>query len=170
MDMTNWTEAQREDPVLSTVLHWLEAQKKTDLKTFLGQHASSMESWLVLRNHQNFMIHQRALYLHSMPKGENEDLLLLVVQRHIRSLLCMGVIKMQDIRAMTVPCPYYRNALGGQGWQVRCGNPSGPVHAVYSMRAACPWPPYTLSWPLLPWISTHLFYQHRDHFGAEPVT
>ena len=58
MHMTDWAEAQREDPVLSTVL---EAQKKTDLKTLLGEHASSEESWLVLRNHQNFMIHQKAL-------------------------------------------------------------------------------------------------------------
>ena len=29
--VTNWAEAQREDPVLSTVLDWLEFQKKIDL-------------------------------------------------------------------------------------------------------------------------------------------
>ena len=34
MHVTDWTGAQREDPVLSTVLDWLEAQKKTDLKMF----------------------------------------------------------------------------------------------------------------------------------------
>ena len=34
---------------------------------------------MVWRNHQNFMVLQGALYLHSMPKGENEDLLLFVV-------------------------------------------------------------------------------------------
>ena len=33
MHVTDWAEAQREDPVLSAVLDWLEAQKKTDLKT-----------------------------------------------------------------------------------------------------------------------------------------
>ena len=43
MLMTNWVEAQGEDPVLSTVLDWLEAQKKTDLKTLLGEHTSSKE-------------------------------------------------------------------------------------------------------------------------------
>ena len=32
-------------------------------------------------NTQNFMIHQKALYLHSMPKGKNEDLLLFVVPK-----------------------------------------------------------------------------------------
>ena len=43
MHMTDWAEAQREDPILSTVLDWMEAQKKTDLKTLLGEHASSEE-------------------------------------------------------------------------------------------------------------------------------
>ena len=43
MHVTDWAEAQREDPVLSTVLDWLEAQKKTNLKTLLGEHASSEE-------------------------------------------------------------------------------------------------------------------------------
>ena len=43
MHMTDWAEAQREDPVLGTVLDWLEAQRKTDLKTLLGEHASSKE-------------------------------------------------------------------------------------------------------------------------------
>ena len=33
MHITYWAEAQREDPVLGAVLDWLEAQKKTDLKT-----------------------------------------------------------------------------------------------------------------------------------------
>ena len=79
--VTDWAEAQREDSVLSTVLDWLEAQKKTDLKTLLGEHASSEEGQLILQNHQNFMIHQKALYLCSMPKGENEDLLLFVVPK-----------------------------------------------------------------------------------------
>ena len=57
MHMINQAEAQREDPVLSTVLDWLEAQKMTDLKTLLGEHASGKECQLVWRNHQNFTIH-----------------------------------------------------------------------------------------------------------------
>ena len=79
MNVTDWAEAQREDSVLSTVSDWLEAQKKTDLKTLLGQHASREEGQLILWNHQNFTTHQKATYLHSMPKGKNEDLLLFVV-------------------------------------------------------------------------------------------
>ena len=70
MHVTDWTEAQREDPMLSTVLDWLKAQKKTDLKALLAEHASSEEGWLILWNQQNFMIHQGALYLCSIPKSE----------------------------------------------------------------------------------------------------
>ena len=81
MHVTDWAEAQREDPVLSIMLDWLEVQRKTDLKTLLGEHASSKEGQLVLRNCQNFRIHQKALYLHSMSKVKNEDLLLFVVPK-----------------------------------------------------------------------------------------
>ena len=79
MHVTDWAKTQREDPVLNAVLNWLEAHKKTNLKTLLGEHASSEEGQLVWRNHQNFMIHQKAPYLCSVPKGKNEDLLLFVV-------------------------------------------------------------------------------------------
>ena len=81
MHVTDLAEAQREDLVLTMVLAWLEAKKKTDLKTLLGEHASSEEGQLILQNHQNFMIHQKALYLCSMPKGESEDPLLFIVPR-----------------------------------------------------------------------------------------
>ena len=79
MHVTNWAAAQGEDPVLDAVLHWLEAKKKIDLRTLLGEHASSEESQMVWRNHQNFMILQDALCLCSTPKAENEDLLLFIV-------------------------------------------------------------------------------------------
>ena len=79
MQMTDWTAAQREDPVLNAVLNWLEAQKKTDLRTLLGEHAFSKEGQMVWQNHENFMTLQNTLYLCSMSKGENEDLLLFVV-------------------------------------------------------------------------------------------
>ena len=81
MHVTDWAESQRNNLVLSLVFDWLEAQKKTDLKTLLGQHASSEEGWLILWNHQNFTIHQKALYLCLMPKSENEDLLLFIVPK-----------------------------------------------------------------------------------------
>ena len=88
MHVTDWAEAEREDPVLSAVLDWLKAQKQTNLKMLLVEHASSKEGKLVLQNQQNFMIHQGALYLCSMPKGETEDLLLFVVPKahHVDTL------------------------------------------------------------------------------------
>ena len=79
MHVTNWATAQREEPELDAVLHWLEAKKKTDLRTLLREYASSEKGQIVWRNHQNFMVLQDALYLHSMPKGGNEDLLLFMV-------------------------------------------------------------------------------------------
>ena len=51
MHVTNWATAQREDPELDAVLHWLEAKKKIDLRTLLGEHAPSEEGWIVWRNH-----------------------------------------------------------------------------------------------------------------------
>ena len=63
------------------VLNWLEANKKTELKTLLAEHASSEEGQLILQNQQNFMICQKALYLCLMPTGKNEDLLLFIVPK-----------------------------------------------------------------------------------------
>ena len=81
MYMTDWAKTQREDPLQNAVSDWLEAQKKMDLKTFLGGHASSVDGQLVWRNCQNFVIHQKALYLCMTPKGGSEDLILFVVPR-----------------------------------------------------------------------------------------
>ena len=36
MHVTNWATAQREDPKLDAVLHWLVTKKKTDVRTLLG--------------------------------------------------------------------------------------------------------------------------------------
>ena len=71
----------KKDPELDAVLHWLEAKKKTDLRTLLREYPSSEKGWIMWRNYQNFMVLQDALYLHSMPKGENEDLLLFMVPK-----------------------------------------------------------------------------------------
>ena len=88
MHVTNWATGQREDPELDAVLHWLEAKKKINLRTLLGEHASSEEGWILWRNCQNFMVLQDALYLCSMPKGENEDLLLFLVPKaHLTATL-----------------------------------------------------------------------------------
>ena len=43
MHVPNWATAQREDPELDAVMHWLEAKKKLDLKMLLGEHAFNEE-------------------------------------------------------------------------------------------------------------------------------
>ena len=57
MHVTDRAEAQKEDLMLSIVLDWLKAQKKTDLKALLAEHTSSEGGWLILRNCQNYTIH-----------------------------------------------------------------------------------------------------------------
>ena len=79
--MIDWVAAQKEDPELHAVLQWLESKKKTDLRTLPREHALSEKGQMVWSNHQNFTILQGTLYLHSTPKGENEDLLLFVVPK-----------------------------------------------------------------------------------------
>ena len=54
MHVTNWATAQKEDPERNAVLQWLESKKKADLRTLLGEHASSEEGWMVWRNCQIF--------------------------------------------------------------------------------------------------------------------
>ena len=81
MHATDYAKAQKEDPMLSTVLDWLKTQKKTDLKVLLAEHTSSEEGNLILHNRQNFSIHQGSLYLCSTPKSETKDLLVFVVPK-----------------------------------------------------------------------------------------
>ena len=118
MHVTNWAAAQREDPELDAVLHWLEAKKKTDLKTLLREHASSEKGQIVWRNCENFTVLQDALYLHSTPKGENEDLLLVVVPRAHQTVALNGCHQ-DHIKAVSVHYHYYKNISGGLEWPNR---------------------------------------------------
>ena len=81
MHVTNWAMAQKEDPELNAVLQWLESRKKADLRTLPWECIMSEQGQMVWRNHQNFTFLRDTLYLHSTPKGENEDLLLFVVPK-----------------------------------------------------------------------------------------
>ena len=95
--------------MLSAVLNWLKAQKKTDLKALLAEHASSEEGRLILQNQQNFMIHQGALYLLSVPKVETKDFLLFIVPR-AQHVITLNVCH----RDVMVPCLCYGSIYGGQ--------------------------------------------------------
>ena len=171
MHVTDWAKAQREDPVLNAVLNWLEAQKKTDLKTLLGEHASSEEGQLVWQNHQNFTTLQNTLYLCSMPKGENEDLLLFVVLKaHWVTTLneCHHDAGHQGCNctlSLLQEC-FWWPGMANQMWQTiractHCLQYEGcfpkahfhPIMGTASSRSPACW-----------------LYQHQDHIGAKPVT
>ena len=115
--VTNWDKAQREDLTLSRVLNWLKAQKQTNLKMLLAEHAYNKEGKLILWNRQNFLIHQEeTLYLHLMPKGKTEDLWLFMVPRAHHVATWMGVTEMQAIKSVTIPCSCCRKISGGWDW------------------------------------------------------
>ena len=151
--VTDWTEAQREDPTLSAVLDWLKAQKKTDLKALLTEHTSSGESQLILWNWQNFTIHQGVLYLHSMSKGETKDLLLFVVPKAHCFDTLNGCHRDAGHQGVTIPCPCYGNTSGGQEWLIRCNNPSSPMCIACNIRVIYQKHLYAWLWPLLLWTS-----------------
>ena len=68
MQVTDWAAAQKEDPELNAVLHWLETKKKADLKTLLGECIMSQDGLMVWRNHQNFTSLQGTLYFTLHPQ------------------------------------------------------------------------------------------------------
>ena len=76
--------------------------------------------------------------------------------------------EMQDTKAMTVPCPYYKNAFGGQEWSTRWDNLLGPAHAVSNMRVVSLRPLYAPLWLLLPWISCMLTSQALRLCWSQP--
>ena len=169
MHMTDWVAAQREDPVLNAMLNWLETLKKTDLRTLLGEHAFSKKGQEVWQNGQNFMTLQNALYLSSMSKGENEDVLLFMVLR-----------------------AHWVTTLNGCHWDAGY---QGQHHTLYLLQECFWWPgmadqvrqsisactcclqyeggfPKAPLCPIVattPWISCMLIYKHWDHVGAKPV-
>ena len=63
MHVTDWVAAQNEDPILSAVLDWLKAQKKTDLKALLAENTSSEGGWLILWELTEFHNSSRSLIL-----------------------------------------------------------------------------------------------------------
>ena len=114
MHVTDWAAALKEDPKLDTVLQWLESRKKTDLRTLLGECVSNEEGRTIWRNHQIPLPSEVPFTYAPAQKGRMRICYSLWCPRHIRLLPQMGAIGMQDIKAMTTPSPYYKNAFGGQ--------------------------------------------------------
>ena len=119
MHVTNWAAAQKEDPELNAVLHWLETRKKADLKTLLGECIMSKDGQMVWRNCQNFTSLQGTLYLCSTPKGEDEDLLLFIVPRAHWIATLNGCHQDAGHQGHDIPFPCYKNISGGQEWSTK---------------------------------------------------
>ena len=170
MHVTNWAAAQRQDPVLDVVLNWLEAQKKTDLRTLL-------ENMLLVRRAKWCGRIVRISWLSRMPsidapcpKGRIRIYCSLWSQKHTRSPLWMGVIEMQDTKAVTVPCPYYKNPFGGQEWPTRWDNQLG-LHTLPPVWGWLPKGPFTPHCGYCsPGSPACWFHKHWDHVGAKSVT
>ena len=144
MHVTNWATAQREDPELDAVLHWLEAKKKTNLRTLLREHASSEEGQLVWRNHQNFMVLQDALYLCSMPKGENEDLLLFMVPKVHQTAALNGCHQDAGHQGHDHTLSLLQEHFWWLGMAKQMRQVIRPAHTAFSMRVASLKPLYAL--------------------------
>ena len=119
MHVTDWAAAQKEDTELDAVWQWLEAKKKTDLRTLLGEHISSKEGQIIWRNCQNFMVLQSTIYLHSTPKGENEDLFLFMVPKTHRTAALNGCHRDAGHQGHDHTLSCYKNVSGGQEWPNR---------------------------------------------------
>ena len=133
----HWLTAQKEDPKLEAVLQWLESEKKTDLRTLLWEYASSEEGKMVWRNHQNFTTLQDTLYLCSMPKEENEDLLLFVVLK-MHQTAALNECH-QDTRHQGHNCTLsLLHISGSPEWPDRWDKLFGPANAASSMKVAPP--------------------------------
>ena len=62
---------------------------------------------------------QNVLYLLITPKGKNEDLLLFMVPKVHQTAALNRCHRDKDTKAMTIPCPYYKNCFGGLEWSNR---------------------------------------------------
>ena len=69
MHVTDWAEAQKEDPELDAVLQWLGSKKKADLRTLCGECVMGEKGQMVWRNCQNFNL-SRVLSIYAPPPRE----------------------------------------------------------------------------------------------------
>ena len=119
MHVTDWAAAQKEDPELKGVLHWLETRKKADLKTLLGECIMSKDGQMVWRNCQNFTSLQGTLYLCSTPKGEDEDLLLFIVPRAHWIATLNGCHWDAGHQGGDCTLSFLQECFGGQEWSTK---------------------------------------------------
>ena len=152
MHVTDWAKAQREDPVLSAVVDWLEAQKD-GLKDTFSRACLKSGGLTDLAELTELHDSPESLYLGSMPKGENDNLLLFTVPKaHWVATLneChrdAGHQGHDHTLSLLLEC-FWWLGMTNQMWQsiktcMHCLQHEGSLPRLL----------YTLLWPLLPWIS-----------------
>ena len=76
----------------------------------------------------------------------------------------MGVIETHDTKAVTIPCPYYKSAFGGQEWPTRWDNLLGPAPHCLQYEGGFP------KAPLCPIVATApLDLLHVDFTSIETM-
>ena len=138
------------------VEHSVELAEGTEEDRFEGTSGRKCLKWRRFANPTElaeFYVSSRALYLHSMPRCETEDLLLLWSPVPIVLLPWMGTTEMWVIRDATIPCLCYGKISGGQAWPIRCSSLLSLVYIACNLRAICPKCLYTQLWPALWWTS-----------------
>ena len=166
MHVTDWAEAQREDPTLSAVLDWLEAQTKTDLKVLLAEHASSKEGNLILSNWQNVTIHQGPCICTQCSRLRPKISCFLWSPRHIMLPPWMGATEIQAIKGVIKPYPCCENVSCGQEWQAKCRNPWSPAHIACTMRQVVQGTPTPNHFQHSYGCLTCRLYEYRDDHWA----
>ena len=119
MHVTDWVAAEKEDPKLCAVLQWLESKKKTDLRTPLGSMFQvSRAGWY--GEIAKISLPSKVPFTYTPPqKGRMRICYSLWCQRCTRLPPYMGASGIQDIKAVTILYPCYKNVSGGQEWPSR---------------------------------------------------
>ena len=71
--------AQQEDPILKILMEWISTHKVQNLKHLLGDHTTTEEGMVILREQKKFTLHQGALYHCHTPARQLEEVMQFVV-------------------------------------------------------------------------------------------
>ena len=79
LHVKEWVAAQQEDPIQKNVMEWISTYKVLDLKHLFGDHATTEEGMVILREQKKFTLHQGALYHHHTLARELEEAMWFIV-------------------------------------------------------------------------------------------
>ena len=167
MHVTDWATAQKEDPVLNAMLNWLGAQKKTDLRTLLGEHASCKEGWVVWRNCQETHYSPECpLFTLYTQRGEWGSTTLCGPRGTSNCCSDWVSLRCRTPRLWPYSVLTTWTLFSGQEWPNRWDKLLGPAHTAFSMRVGFHKAPLCPIVAMAPWISCMLTSQAlRPHWS-----